>query len=176
MMHEILSSDNTHEQTLSKLKELAAALPKINEVDVDQSQTHSQHRGNFFKRFGEIKAVREERAADDQVFYVRMVKERFGLDLLSFYDEHLETCEAICTAVDAKEPYDRLVAGCEEMLLLEQSGVVAIGSAAEISEATGHPLGVEAVGMYYWDRINPLLEHAYEFLDERTLNAPFLTY
>lgn len=175
-MYERLPSDNVVEQTLSRLKELAAALPKVDDGNVDPSQIHAQYRGNFYRRFGEIKAVREDRAKDDQVFYVRMVKERFGLDLLSFYDEHREVCDAICEAVNAKDPYDQLVAGYEEVLSLEGSGALPPGSAHEVYTATGHPLGLEAIGMYYWDKINPLLENAYELLDERSLNAPFLTY
>jgi hypothetical protein len=37
-----------------------------------------------------------------------------------------------------------------------------------------HPLGIEAIGIYYWDRINPLLEEAYALIEEGTINAPFL--
>jgi hypothetical protein len=36
-------------------------------------------------------------------------------------------------------------------------------------------LGIEAIGMFYWDRLNPLLERAYALMDVQTLNAPFLT-
>jgi len=64
--------------------------------------------------------------------------------------------------------------GYNETLLLEEAGELPPGSVHEVDLATEHPLGIEAVGMYYWERINPLLEQAYALIDQRTLNAPFL--
>lgn len=163
------------QQTLAGLLALAASQPKIGELGPDTPIVHTQYRDNFFRRFGEIRAVRDERATDEQVFYVRMVKERFGLDLLTFYSDYGPLCETICEAVDAKEPYDQLVTGRAKILELEETGQLPLGSSAEINTAVDHPLGIEAIGIYYWDRINPLLEEAYTLLETRTLNAPFLT-
>jgi hypothetical protein len=175
MMSERIGSDNTGERKLAQLKELAASLPKVEQVEADSPRTHTQYRDNFFQRFGELRAIRDEVATDAQVFYVRMVKERFGFDLLTFYDEHPRLCDAICDAVDDKEPYDQLVAGYYELLDQEQAGEVPVGSADGLNVAVDHPLGIEAIGMYYWGRINPLLEEAYGLMDAQTLNAPFLT-
>jgi|GEM_PF-2167975 len=174
-MSERRSYESSPRQTLAELSVLAASQPRIGELGPDTPTAHTQYRDNFFRRFGEIRAVRDERATDEQVFYVRMVKERFGLDLITFYSDHERLCDTICEVVDAKKPYDRLVAGHAEILELEEAGQLPLGSAAELSAAVDHPLGIEAIGIYYWDRINPLLEEAYTLLETRTLNAPFLT-
>jgi hypothetical protein len=104
-----------------------------------------------------------------------MVMERFGYDLGRFYDKNEQLCEAICAAIYAKEPYDTLTAGYYELLAAEESGQAPSGSAQLIQSSVDHPLGLEAIGMYYWDQLNPLLEQAYQIMDQQTLNAPFLT-
>lgn len=167
--------------TIEELKALAASQPRITifdprvEISAPEPARHTQYRDNFFNRFLEIRAVVTDTATEPQVTYTRMVKERFGLDLLGFYAEQPELCDAICTAIDAKEPYDRLVSGHAQIAALEAGGNLPEGSADELNIATAHPLGIEAIGMYYWDQINPLLERAYTLIDATTLNAPFLT-
>jgi hypothetical protein len=173
-MHERLHYESAGEQQLSELKALAASQPIISDLPPNSPTTHTQYRDNFFRRFEEIQAVRQERATDSQVFYVRMVKERFGFDLVAFYDQQSQLCDEICSAVAAKEPYDRLVAGYYHILAQEQTGELPPGSAQELNTAVLHPLGIEAVGMHYWDKINPLLAKAYNLMDAQTLNAPFL--
>ncbi len=167
--------ESTPQQLFAELTALAASQPKIGELEPGTPTIHTQYRGNFFRRFNELKAVREEVATDAQVFYVRMVKERFGLDLLAFYAEQEPLCDAICEVVEAKDPYDRLVSGHQVLLEFEETSQLPRGSANELNAAVGHSLGVEAIGIYYWERINPLLVEAYTLLDVRTLNAPFLT-
>ncbi|MEK7599882.1 MAG: hypothetical protein AAB462_02515 [Patescibacteria group bacterium] len=76
------------------------------EADDAQLQSDVQYRGNFFERFIELKAIAEGRASDSQVIYIRMVKERFGLDLLDFYENNIQLCEAINDAVEAKESWE----------------------------------------------------------------------
>jgi hypothetical protein len=104
-----------------------------------------------------------------------MVMERFGYDLVGFYEQNLELCEAICTAAEAKLPYDLLAAGYNQLVIAERAGCIAPGSAQSLQACTVSGLGIEAVGMYYWDRLNPLLEESYNLMDAQTLNAPFLT-
>jgi len=68
-----------------------------------------------------------------------------------------------------------LVQGYYELAAAETAGEVASGSALSLQTSIDHPLGIEAIGIYYWDQLNPLLEQAYQLMDEETLNAPFLT-
>lgn len=165
---------------LPGLIELAVTQPKIS---IDDSRVitangeklmHEQFRGIFFRRFVEINAVGEGTADRQQLTYIRMVKERFGLDLLLLEAEFPSLFNEIYDAIDAKKPYDHLVFGKVALLALEQAGDVSEGSAASLDEAVKHPFGIEAIGMYYWDRLNPLLESAYSIIDARNLNAAFL--
>jgi hypothetical protein len=61
-----------------------------------------RHRGNFFGRFIEMRAVLDGDASDEQIHYVRMVKERFGFDLVNFYAQHRGLCDAILGAGDPR--------------------------------------------------------------------------
>lgn len=74
------------------------------EDDSAQSNPNIHYRGNFFKRFAELKAISEGHASDAQIIYIRMVKERFGLDLLDFYENNIKLCEAINDAIEADAP------------------------------------------------------------------------
>jgi hypothetical protein len=121
-----------------------------------------------------MKAFYEGVATDVQIIYIRTVKERFGVDLMDFYAQYPQLCSDICDAVEAKEPYDRLVTGRSKLVELESAEAIPPGSAGDLDAATEHPLGIEAIGMYYWDRINPLLERAYTLFEPITLNAPYL--
>ena len=94
--------------------------------------------------------------------------------IVSVYADNLSLCEDICRAIEAKEPYDKLVAELEKLQSLENKGSISVGVVDELNNVTGHPLGIEAIGRFYWNRINPLLEEAYGVLDSETLNAPFL--
>jgi len=175
------SNTASHELSIQEMKEFARTQPKIALDDprillaAHEPVRPVPYRGNFFRRFPDIRAVSEDRADQEQVTYVRMVKERFGVDLVSFYAEHFELCDAISNAIDDKNPYDMLVAARAELEALELDGGTPAGSASELDVATEHPLGIEAIGMYYWDKINPLLEQAYAAIEPTTLNAPFLT-
>lgn len=171
-----------NEQKLAKFRRLAAIQPKIpitdervNELPGNPTKEMSPY-GEFYTRFLELKAVHGGEATESQVRYIRMVKERFGLDLLDFYAQERDLCDAICDAVQAKNPYDELRAGYKHLNRLEMLGELPAGSANQLNVATDHPLGLQAIGLYYWDVINPLLEKAYALLDKQTLNAPFLTH
>lgn len=119
--------------------------------------------------------MRTGEATDAEVFYVRMVKERFGYDLVDFYDRNHELCDATCSTVADKEPYDTVASGYLDVCRDEAEGRLPPGSAQSIQDRVDHPAGIEAIGIYYWDRINPLLEQAYNVMDQEMLNAPFLT-
>lgn len=174
-MTERLQQPGAHEQYLEELKVLARTQPKMGFSEPGQPTAHTQYRGNFYKRIPLIKAVAEGRGEASQITYLRMVKERFALDLVRFYGEQSALCDAICEAVAAKDPYDTLVAGYVMVTKLETTGALPLGSAADLHAAAEHPLGIEAIGIYYWGQLNPLLEQAYMLIDATTLNAPFLT-
>lgn len=173
MKYEQLRHEPSWEERLNDLRLLAATQPVTSFED--NRQRHEQFRDSYFERFPEIQRVRQGNAPDEEVFYVRMVMERFGYDLIRFYDENESLCEAICDAVIAKAPYDRLALGYHELSAAEIAGEVSLGSAQSLQESIDHPLGIEAIGIYYWDQLNPLLEQAYQLMDTQTLNAPFLT-
>lgn len=165
--------EGDREPAVAELKQLAKSQPKVEQAPPGLT-SHVQYGDNFYRRFGEIQAIREGTADDAQVFYVQFFKEKLAGDLLLFYGDYPQLCDAICNAVTAKEPYDRLVSGYHELLRLEEKGEVPAGSAQELNEATGHPLGIEAIGMYYWGKINPLLEQAASIINERTRHLPYL--
>lgn len=166
---------------LPQLLELAKTEPKIDTNDpriIDQGAnriTPVQYRDTFFMRIIEIRAVTEDTATTPQIAYLRMVKERFGLDLVSISLEHQNLFSQVYDAIDAKEPYDRLTVGRLALLSLEDTIPGTTGLADSLDDAANHPLGIEAIGIFYWDKINPLLEQAYGIISERSLNAPFLT-
>lgn len=167
--------EQSPEARLEALRYLAATLPVADPRSIQDREVHQEFRGEFHRRFIEVNRVRVGEATDAEVFYVRMVKERFGYDLIDFYNRNLGLCEAICGALADKEPYDRLVTGYIDVCRDETEGLLPLGSAQTIGEVIDHPAGIEAIGMYYWDRINPLLEEAYGMIDQEMLNAPFLT-
>lgn len=167
--------EQSPEARLDALKGLAATLPVVDPQSTRGREIHEESGGELYRRFIEVNRVRTGEATDAEVFYVRMVKERFGYDLVDFYDRNHELCEAICSTVADKEPYDVLVSGYFEAVRDEAEGLLPPGSAQTVQENINHPAGIEAVGMYYWDRINPLLEQAYGIIDQEILNAPFLT-
>jgi hypothetical protein len=166
-MHEKL----TNKLTLEQLRVLAQSLPKI---ELDDERPFLLFRGTFYTRFPEMKAVANGYGTDEQVTYVRMTKERFGIDLVAFYSLHDELCESICSSLNAKVSYDLLSSSYQELVSEESVGHIPDGSSQSVLEAIGHPRGMEAIGLYYWDQINPLLEQAYTIFDGESLNAPFL--
>lgn len=175
MSFERYIGEQTPEAKLDALRGLAATLPVIDLQSTRGREVHEEFGGEFYRRFIEVNRVRANEATDAEVFYVRMVKERFGYDLIDFFDRNLELCGAVCDAVVAKEPYDLLVSGYREICTEEIEGRLPPGSAQSVHESIDHPAGIEAVGMHYWDRINPLLEQAYQIMDQEMLNAPFFT-
>jgi hypothetical protein len=163
---------------IGKLEELARTLPKIPcddpRIDEEDNLIPSEpFYGKFFQRFLEIKAVVENTATERQIIYIRMVKERFGVDLLSFYADNQGLCEAIVQELIAQEPYISLVELTRKLEAEEAAGIIPAESTARINRATGHPLGIKAVGLFYMDMLNPLLQQAYSLLETQTLNAPF---
>ena len=167
--------EQSPESKLDALRGLAATLPVIDPQSTRRREAHEEFGGEFYRRFSEVNRVRADEATDAEVFYVRMVKERFGYDLVDFYNRNYELCEAICGAIANKDPYDTLVSGYLEVCRDEAEGLLSPGSAQTIQDSIDHPAGIEAIGMYYWDQINPLLEQAYGIIDQEILNAPFLT-
>ena len=170
-----ISPEKSHYELLGELVKLASVSPKIGESDRYELTSPLPYRDNFFKRFKELHNIKLGIASDAEVIYMRMIKERFGLDMLRFYDENQALCESAYAAIEAKAPYDILLLGKKVIVSLEDQLRIEPGSANAIDIATSHNLGIGAVGLFYWNSINPLLQEAYETLEPTTLNAPFLT-
>lgn len=175
MSFERHTDEQTPEAKLDAIKGFAATLLVVDPQATREREVHGEFGGEFYRRFIEVSRVRAGEATDAEVFYVRMVKERFGYDLVDFYNRNYGLCEAICGTLAEKEPYDTLVSDYLDVCRYEAEGLLPPGSAQTVQGIINHPAGIEAVGMYYWDRINPLLEHAYDIIDQEMLNAPFLT-
>ena len=178
-MRKPVNSAAARDPAVAELMEIARSAPKVAISDDGSSSPstpdHARYRDNFCHRFIEVRAVLDDQASRDQIRYVRMVKERFGFDLLDFYERHTVLCDSIVEAIRAAAPYELLVAGYADLSRREEAGEIADGSAEKLNLAAGHPLGIEAIGAFYSDAINPLLESAYELMKQETLNAPFLT-
>jgi hypothetical protein len=166
-----VSEKLTTKLSVEQLKALAESLPKVAH---DDKRPLVPFRGTFYTRFPAMKAVAEGRGQQEEVTYVRMTKERFGIDLEAFYWLYPKLCDSICSSLDAKAPYDLLTESHATLVSEEIAGDAVTGSAQEVLDATGHPRGFEAIGLHYWDQINPLLEEAYAIFDSESLNAPFL--
>ena len=169
----------THEVLVARfneMAELASAEPKIDVDDprVLHAARHEQFRGTFFRRFVEIRAVSESMATPSQITYVRMFKERFGYDLMEIPVRHPHLITSIYMSLDAMKPYEQLDDYRGSLLGASDTSLQLHGLAHKLDEATGHPLGVEAIGIYYWDRLNPLLQEAFGVIEKDTINAPFL--
>lgn len=54
---------------------------------------------SFYNRLQEIRAVKLGCASEEQITNIRMFKERFGFDLLTFYTDNEQLCETIFTEV-----------------------------------------------------------------------------
>lgn len=158
-----------------KLLWLAKNLPQMLPANPETETTLSQFGGNFYKRFLEMKAATEGTATQRQQIYLRMVKERFAIDLVRFYQENQTLCDTICDILNDKKQFDELVSDYDTKKRMQNEGTSTTVTTDDIDEATQNPLGIRSIGMHYWTILNPLLEEAYGVLETRTLNAPFLT-
>ena len=70
-------------------------------------------------------------------------------------------CENLFKALDETRDYLTLLLGFKNFY---RDGKYAIGDL--LNAMIPHPIGIEAVGMYAWDKINPLLEKADNILKE----------
>ena len=113
----------------------------------------------------------ERRREEDPLapYYMRFVDDaerRFGIDLRGFYGEHTDLCDRIFEALDGIEPYQDLVDAC-----LDARNAGDHETVRELNEAAGHPWGIGAIGALVWeDRLNPLLQEAYDHMEEAGLS------
>lgn len=151
---------------------LAKQLPKTSGTLMGEHQA----RDKFHERFLEVRAIIEGAQSVEESIYIRTIKERFGLDLIAFYKRNYALCQQITAALLEQRQYAQL-ADYYERLDLRQAGATnqcMVGSTYELDAATQHPLGIRAIGVFYWSKINNLLTEAYALLEQETLNAPYL--
>ena len=164
-----------------RLMRLASTLPKITTDDPRIPQFRETqllpplHGDNFYKRFFDLKVAYDGKATHLQTSYLRMSKERFGLDLEQFYRDNVSLCNSIYDVVMRLQPFEELTAANKKLLQMEAEGKIPIGKSEILNSATSHPLGINAIGIYLRDELNPLLELAYALLEDLTPNAPFYT-
>ena len=129
------------------------------------------YRQNFVRRFIDVHAVIAAEASEDQIRYVRMVKERFGFDLLSFYAQHLSLCDAIIRAIQPLAAHDCPGWSAVGLPRLEAVGEIA-PRAKPFNLASRGDIDDTIVNV---SAIDELLARAYKLIEQDTLNAPFLT-
>ncbi len=143
---------------LDALSELARTQPKITVDDprVVTRVEHDQFGNNFFRRFVEL-----EKSFYDEALTPPSDESKI---MQGLYQRCPELCTELFILIAAKQPYDKLREAYIDYTVLERSEKVPVGSAQALNEAVDHPRGIEAIGMYYWDAINPLLSAAYSEL------------
>jgi len=167
-----IRNEETRAATVAQLTELARSQPKIPVDDPRTTATdradrrHKPYRNNLDTCFRAMKGAHEGTNTAWLEMKLEQAQDNAGIDLLDFYDKYPELCDRVIAAIDASEPYRTLYEASMELLELSCGAEF-----QEINGATAHPLGVEAIGIYYWDRINPLLEEAYAVLATLSPNA-----
>ncbi|HMT19151.1 MAG TPA: hypothetical protein PKD15_03900 [Candidatus Saccharibacteria bacterium] len=116
--------------------------------------------GNFLLRFVEIEAIRAERGTRSSRIYYNMFRERFGFDMLAFYDDNIAVCNDI-----AELGKGLLLLGYAEYECNELN----------IDDTLQPGLPHEEIKRDITLRANQLMEEVYELLNEKILNAPYLT-
>lgn len=167
-----MTSLEAHGDRLAETAALAAARPAPLAGESRPAAPPEPRHGQLHLRLLDAAAVAECRATYKQVFYVRMLKERFALDLVSLLMEGAPgSWEAVRLSRDC-ERY-RAVAEHREALLAAGSEPER-ARAAQLDQAAG-PGGVPALGAELWHRTNALLDDFLALLERHTLNAPYLT-
>lgn len=167
-----MASPDAHADRLAETAALAATWPAPLTGERRCAAPPQSRHGRLHLRLLDAAAVAECLATYEQVFYVRMLKERFALDLVSLLAEAAPgSWEAVRLSRDC-ERY-RAVAEYREALLAAGSAHEQ-ALAAQLDQAAG-PGGVPALGAELWHRTNALLDEFMALLARHTLNAPYLT-
>lgn len=154
---------------LAELRSLAQTLPKCAPHHTGDLTTEIFRHGELHRRVMYVAHYLNGSADDDEEFFVHMVTERFGFSLVNLYWRKPNLWERAFTAIEAKAPFDHLQHA--HTALLHSNDTEAANT---IDTATGHTLGIDAIGVHYWKLINTALDAVYAQIQQRTINGPFL--
>ncbi|MBI4157819.1 hypothetical protein HY502_03145 [Candidatus Woesebacteria bacterium] len=119
--------------------------------------SHHQYRNNFVMNFEALQTfIKGEEFGEFSVHKIYLQDfAKKGIPPQEFYNRHKKLCDEVFEALDGLDEYDRLLGG---FIAFYNTRKFELGD--RLNELVPHPLGIEAVGMYAWDRLNPLLEKA----------------
>lgn len=131
--------------------------PRVAEIQAkDGKGGHDQYRNNFFVNFEALQRLIKNGKLEEGDLLGRSYLENFnerGIDPREFYNENKELCDTIFKALDGTDEYDKLLGA---FIKFYNNRRFELGD--RLNEMVPHPLGIEAVGVYSWDKLNPLLK------------------
>jgi hypothetical protein len=159
-------------EKLRKLAVSAKTIPlddlRIQEHLKGNTQGHKQYRNNFCGIFEGLELlIRTGSVKENSFFDVYLRKlTNAGVNPQEFYKNNKDLCENLFEALDEQSDYHSLLNG---LINLFKAGKYAAGES--LNATVPNPIGIEAVGMYAWDKINPLLEKADNILKEMGIDT-----
>lgn len=121
--------------------------------------SHDQHGNNFYCLFY---ALTEEKPEGFYWGYAQELKRICP----SFCDDNAGLIKKIIEALKLQDPYHELLwDGVRDLYKQRRDDLV-----DRLDQAAEHPGGIEAIGIWAWDRINPLLEKAADKMREYGIN------
>jgi hypothetical protein len=142
--------------------------PRVQKHLDGNRQSHIQYRNNFcgifeaLRRFIRIGSVKEH--SFPEAYFHELTDA--GVNPREFYENNKDLCENLFEALDQENDYKRLLFGFRN---LYRNGEY--DAAGRLNATVPNPIGIEAVGIYAWDKINPLLEKADNVLKEMGIDT-----
>jgi len=164
-MTEILTEEHSYEyytelaRTASKVgnddERVVTYLEAVGRGEEVKKPSHGQFGNNFYLLF-----LARRRADDPEDILVKVYLKRaeaLGIPWGKFLADNQSLIQEIDQSLDGTKPYKDLLRYYIQLLKQKRNE-----DADRLDSAAGDPLGIEGLGMFAWDRINPLLEKAAE--------------
>lgn len=131
--------------------------PRVQKHLNGDRQSHIQYRNNFFGIFGALSLFIRTGTIKDNLFYDANLRNLIdaGVNPQEFYENNKDLCDNLFEALDEQKDYSTLFYGIKNLFRDRKDD-----AADRLNATVPNPLGIEAVAMYAWDKINPLLEEA----------------
>ena len=149
-------------------KTIALDDPRVQEHLSGNAQSHTQYRNNFFGIFEGLKLFIRTGTTKDNMFYdvcLRNLTDA-GVNPQEFYENNKDLCDSLFETLDEENDYMSLLLGVIDLFRDRK-----YDAGDRLNAIVPHPIGIEAVGMYAWDKINPLLEKADSILKEMGIDT-----
>ena len=135
---------------------------KARVIDGEKKVAHTQFGNNFFLLFDSMRISEDERGALS--FYVDRAKSH-GDKWNRFLEQNAELIANINSVLDGLSPYNLAIGHFNDLFNEGLSN-----EAKAFSKAIDPDLGIEALGIPQWNRLNPLLEQAADKMREVDIN------